>query len=309
MSRTLRLSSVDEGNALFAQWRGGFEQLSSGRFESTLSIVRVGAVRVTEIEISQRVRSRGHDAGGIFAAHLVTNHNAGSLWQGRRLDPGQIVANGVDNAVDHFTPRQSKHLGLFLRPAVLEDAARALLQREDVCVPKTWASRSPSPESFAGLSRALSRLLQAGAATPALLGTSEGRHLEQEAVRWLAESLFTVRDPQTSVPHAVRLTIVRRAEEYMRSHLADSVSTIDLCREVEASGRTLRLAFHEHYGLGPMTYFRYLRLNAVRDQLRMASPHSIADIARRSGFHHLGNFAADYRRLFGERPSQTARRM
>ena len=189
-SRILRLSSVDEGNALFAQWRGGFEQLSSGRFESTLSIVRVGAIRVTEIDISQRVRSRGHDAGGIFSAHLVTTRNAGSLWQGRRLDPGHLVANGVDNAVDHFTARQSRHLGLFLRPEMIEDAARTLLQREDVRVPKTWASFNPSPETFAGLSRALSRLLHTGAATPALLRTSEGRHLEQETVRWLAESLF-----------------------------------------------------------------------------------------------------------------------
>jgi len=25
------------------------------------------------------------------------------------------------------------------------------------------------------------------------------------------------------------------------------------------------------------------------------------------GFHHLGNFAADYRRLFGVRPSETPR--
>jgi hypothetical protein len=256
LSRILRLSSVDEGNALFAQWRGNFEQVSSGQFESTLSIVRVEALRVTEIDVNQRVRSRGNDAAGVFSAHLVTNHNAGSLWQGRRLDPGKIVATGVDTGVDHYTARHSRHLGMFLSPDVLSNAARTLLQRDDVSIPRTWAYCTPRPEAFAGLSRALSRLLHAGATTPALLATSEGRNLEQETVRWLAESLFTFSDPQTSLSHTGRLTIVRRAEEFMRSHLADSVSTIDLCREADTSGRTLRLAFREHYGVGPMTYFR-----------------------------------------------------
>lgn len=307
-SRVLRLSSVDEGNALFAKWRGRFEQLSSGPFESTLRVVNLGALRLTEIEVNQRVRSCGQDVAGVFSAHLVTEANAGSVWQGRRLEPGQIVATGVETGVDHFTARRSRHLGLFLSPDLLSDAARTLLQTDDVLIPRTWASSTPRPENFTGLTRAISRLLQAGATTPELLSTAEGRHLEQETIRWLAESLFASGDLRAGVPHTVRRRIVRGAEEYMRSHLAGTVSTLDLCRVAGTSGRTLRLAFREQFGLGPMTYYRYLRLNAVRDQLRAPATASIAEIARSMGFHHLGNFAADYRRLFGERPSQTARR-
>jgi AraC-like DNA-binding protein len=33
----------------------------------------------------------------------------------------------------------------------------------------------------------------------------------------------------------------------------------------------------------------------------------VNEIAARWGFDHAGNFAADYRRLFGELPSQTLR--
>ena len=42
-------------------------------------------------------------------------------------------------------------------------------------------------------------------------------------------------------------------------------------------------------------------------QLHALSEIAIADAAREFGFHHLGNFAADYRRLFGMRPSKTDR--
>lgn len=93
----------------------------------------------------------------------------------------------------------------------------------------------------------------------------------------------------------------------MRSRLGDRVGVIDLCRELGVSDRTLRLAFRGRYGLGPMNYFKCLRLNAVRSRLKANPLVPIAELARGCGFHHLGNFAADYRRLFGERPSETPR--
>lgn len=82
---------------------------------------------------------------------------------------------------------------------------------------------------------------------------------------------------------------------------------IDLCQETGANDRTLRLAFHERYGIGPMTYFRFLRLNAARVKIRTDPLLTIAEAAAEFGFHHLGNFAADYRRLFGISPSETNR--
>jgi AraC family ethanolamine operon transcriptional activator len=53
-----------------------------------------------------------------------------------------------------------------------------------------------------------------------------------------------------------------------------------------------------------------LRLNAVRRALRRTdgSRESIMRIAHDHGATHLGRFAANYRRLFGEKPSETRRR-
>jgi AraC family ethanolamine operon transcriptional activator len=56
-----------------------------------------------------------------------------------------------------------------------------------------------------------------------------------------------------------------------------------------------------------MAYFRARRLNAVRQELKAADAGTatVHEIARRWGFFHTGEFAAAYRRLFGELPSQT----
>jgi AraC family ethanolamine operon transcriptional activator len=140
-------------------------------------------------------------------------------------------------------------------------------------------------------------------ADPSLLRTPEGDRLAQDCVRALVASLFSAAAPQPELSLPARSLLLRRAEEFMRSRLGDRLGAIDLCRELGVSDRTLRLAFRERYGLGPMAYYNALRLNAVRSRLKAGAVVAVAAAAREFGFHHLGNFAADHRRLFGETPS------
>jgi AraC-like DNA-binding protein len=83
------------------------------------------------------------------------------------------------------------------------------------------------------------------------------------------------------------------------------LSLLDLCRELEVSERTLHYAFQEVRGLSPMAYFRACRPNAVRQELKTVADTASEQIAQRWGFWHPGEFAAAYRRLFGELPSRT----
>ena len=93
----------------------------------------------------------------------------------------------------------------------------------------------------------------------------------------------------------------------MRARLSDPLFVFDLCREIDVSERTLHYAFQEVRGLSPMAYIQASRLNAVRQELKAASAGTatVREIAQRWGFWHNGEFAAAYRRLFGELPSQT----
>ena len=53
-----------------------------------------------------------------------------------------------------------------------------------------------------------------------------------------------------------------------------------------------------------------MRLRGVRIELRQSCSRRtrVADVAAQWGFWHMGQFAADYRRRFGELPSETLRR-
>ena len=63
-------------------------------------------------------------------------------------------------------------------------------------------------------------------------------------------------------------------------------------------------------GLSPKTYLKALKLNEARRELRRSGSAlaSVSDVAMRYGFWHLSQFAADYRWLFGELPSETLRK-
>ena len=68
-------------------------------------------------------------------------------------------------------------------------------------------------------------------------------------------------------------------------------------------------AFDEVLGVPPMTYLRHKRLCDARVLLREAHEPgmTVADVAFRQGFSDHGRFAAYYRSLFVENPSDTLR--
>jgi AraC-like DNA-binding protein len=101
---------------------------------------------------------------------------------------------------------------------------------------------------------------------------------------------------------------VRRASEYIREHAAEPITLADLVQASGVAGRTLLQHFRDFYGVSPMRYLRNHRLQRVRDELLSESAGQVSEIASRWGFAHLGRFAAEYRRRFGECPSVTRAR-
>jgi AraC family ethanolamine operon transcriptional activator len=77
---------------------------------------------------------------------------------------------------------------------------------------------------------------------------------------------------------------------------------------VRVGERTLEIVFRESYGLTPVRYLKLRRLEGTRRALTRTEHGNVTDVALEFGFWHLGHFAADYKALFGEAPSQTLRR-
>jgi AraC-like DNA-binding protein len=108
-----------------------------------------------------------------------------------------------------------------------------------------------------------------------------------------------------------RRAVVQDAMNYIDDHLAERITMDAVAKTVHMSVRSIQQGFREELGMTPMTYVRERRLERVHEELSDAIPAdgvTVTAVAERWGFHHLGSFAVEYRKRWGEAPSDTLRR-
>lgn len=110
-------------------------------------------------------------------------------------------------------------------------------------------------------------------------------------------------------PPTVAPGFIVRAEEWMRHHAHEPLTVAQIAAHAGVSIRSLYAGFQRYRQRAPMEYLRDLRLQQVHQELQHAQdPHTqVTQVALRWGFGHLGQFAADYKKRFGQLPSQTLR--
>ena len=102
---------------------------------------------------------------------------------------------------------------------------------------------------------------------------------------------------------------VRRALDAMRADAGREWSLADLAAVSGLSSRSLQRQFRIFLGKTPLAKLRDIRFDGARHELLRGCPSAkVMDVALRWGFPHLGRFSIDYRRRYGEAPSQTLRR-
>jgi AraC-like DNA-binding protein len=157
------------------------------------------------------------------------------------------------------------------------------------------------------LNRRLLGLLDQGITSPARLAHDDyGQAWEYQVLdAWLA----AIAAPECGFAPAMRHRAARLAESFLRENLDRPVSVAELCVVTGVPKRTLMLGFSDCFGIAPLAFHKRLRLNAARRDLARSWPGetSVTKVALRWGFDHLGRFAVDYRRLFGESPVMTLR--
>lgn len=99
---------------------------------------------------------------------------------------------------------------------------------------------------------------------------------------------------------------VKVAEAYMAAHADETLDLPTLCEITGVSRRTLNYGFQKYRGISPSQYLKNIRLERVRqDLLRGVPGASVTDAAMLWGFTQLGRFSGEYKKRFGEKPSET----
>jgi AraC-like DNA-binding protein len=123
--------------------------------------------------------------------------------------------------------------------------------------------------------------------------------------------------PNTALDHeneqragGARSASLRRALQYIEDNLDKPFSAPDLAEASRLSLRGLHAMFQRELQVTPMAYVRGARLAAARAELEAADAAvvDLAAVAARWGFTRVAQFAAAYRRAYGESPKETLER-
>ena len=306
--QTLRTRDPDELAGGFRRWELRFRQLGGGSFRGELQFLQLGGTQILRASGNRRLQAQGSLPPGSFGFAPVLPRNAGALWRGRRCQKGQVVTLDPGQEGDHLSAADYWMVGLTVNGDFFRECAAVLggFDPEERLVGRLAVT--PSPATCRAMTAHLRGLLDLVEARPDLFAQPRARRaVEQECVRRVVEVIAqSAGGDRTACWSSNRERLVRRADDYMRAGLGEPLSLLDLCRELGVSERALHYAFQQVRGLSPLAYFRACRLNAVRQELKTApDTATVQEVARRWGFGHPGEFAAAYRRLFGELPSQT----
>ena len=293
-------------------WNFELTQLSSGKFNSNGAVLNLAGVSIARVSMDRTLLQRGHAPRGMFAVFIPGAGSGPAYVQGQLVEAGQCatLAEGAQLEAITHGPYVDVSFGLDL------DACRAQLEAlnggpwspslgSSIAAPgSAWTN-----DMLGRVDWLLAAVLEyAQSLDDYRLRASLADHMLAAMVRF--DNTPADVDSTTRSARAGRRAAVRLARDYVRSRLHEPLRLSDLCQQANLKIRSLEYGFREVTGLTPVAYIRSLRLNAARRALQQQTSgpqRSISEIAMDTGFWHLSQFAMDYRRFFGETPTETRR--
>lgn len=300
-----RSDDIDDHARAQPGWQIDYLQLSPGRFSGELQHVQLPGLRLVREDSASALRQRGALGEGAYGLAMALDASGEPIFNGQRV-AGDMLMVGRSDGLDLRTPERLSLIAVVVDAALLQPLWQQLYLKPASAWLDGQLALPVRPASAAALRRLHVQLMQQlDAEAPPDAATLQ-RWRDALLVEWI-EALPESVDSGALPTLAARRRIVDRACALALADPAHPPSMLELCRAVGASRRKLNYCFQDVLGCSPLKVLRAARLQAVRRELRRGAG-TVQDVAARWGFHHAGQFAADYRRQFGELPSQALRR-
>ena len=104
---------------------------------------------------------------------------------------------------------------------------------------------------------------------------------------------------------------IRNGRALLEQNINATYTISDLVDDLRVSKRTIQHGFKHYLGFTPKEYQQYIRLNGIRKTILNAEDPCIklSEIAANYNYTHLGHFSTEYKKFFGESPSETLRKV
>lgn len=222
-----------------------------------------------------------------------------------RLTPGSGLIASTSQLSGLNIAENASSEGFYIRKQVIAEAIVSLYERP---MPSQFEF-SPSIDCKVGTTQKILTLTHFFANyvcdTPSLNASpiALASFMEALAMLLLENVEHSLQRPPASAP-LIAPSQVKKAKEFAIANIHLPITVTDMAEAAGVNVRALQYNFARFLGTTPSLYLRNLRLDSARIEIQNSPPTvTIAEIARRWGFTHMGRFSVEYKKSFGTSPS------
>jgi len=245
-----------------------------------------------------------------YLLSLPLTENCAYSANGATIEPGSLMI--LEPGCEFCVATKNEHdwCSLFLPTDTLAD--RGSYSGSSTAVGKSTCRVSPANLHLANQMRSLVRDVSASAGAGSRFEATPAAQDAVQRARRIASAIIGERGTEDELlkggrPKLPRQELIRRCRGLLEERRGKRISIGEFAAAAGVTERTLRSAFYEYFGTGPVHYLQLRQLHQVHRALRAADPYaeSVTDVLFRHGVWELSRFARRYRETFGELPSQT----
>jgi AraC family ethanolamine operon transcriptional activator len=305
----VRTSEIECADDLFALYDGTSVQivpLSGDRISGRLTGTRFGESSLTIARFEGAFRTRGAQSGEVSVGIQIGVHGRVSQ-SGMDLQPGDVVVLPPDAERDGIAMGHAAFATATLSVETFNRIVRpgaAIAAHDRLLLPRHYRAPQAIRDLIIRQMGSLEGMLRKGP-FPGPAGLS--RAFERDLLLPFLVGIANDVSGRDDHPAGADARLIRQVEDWVDRSGSDDLNILDLCAALGVPLRTLQRAFARSLGIGPVRYLRLRRLARVRNMLIALGPGdtSVTRVAMMHGFWDLSRFAAQYRSLYGESPSDT----
>lgn len=314
---TVQAHDADEHAHNLTDWEQSYDQVTRGAFHGVLTELKMPQMQIFREHTSQALRQSCCVWPQAFWFGIPNLASTQSLpvtdkvrINGRQGHSDAIMVRPGNCEFELLTPTHYTVYGIVVKTDSLQAAAdrmHCVIDWQKLATTEVLhvsdASRHACLQLLGQLSSSENKPLDSNTSQ-----TVAGANADEESVMLTVLSMLDSGEVDCAVSNSFmrRRRIVAQARDYVLEHKDRLTSVVELCECLHVSRRTLQYCFEDVLGMSPIQYLRIIRLNGARRELRepVSKVRRVSDVAADWGFGHLSQFANDYRKLFGQTPSE-----
>lgn len=289
-------------------WEVDFLLLKPKKFSANLTYFGDNDVIISDIDLGNHLHQRGASPKGYYTFAVHHPDSQPHKWRLLNCPCNSIAFFPENNELQSVSVPGFHTFTISIRESLFTTVANEL-QVSDFCRLIKQGDVTICDEKKL---RCLQSFLQALCYQASQSKLAKLHYVLNEDVKWILSKMIldTLAHSKGCEPTKKQIhyrNIATRVLEHIGSDISRKLSLAELCEVGWVTERSLRNVFYEIFSTSPSSYVKKFRLSSARKMLfnegYWAKP--IVEIANKNSFWHMGQFAKDYKILFGELPSET----